>query len=174
MIEAKRLVNRSAVRSAFHERGARVPRGFMEDLDVAVMVILRRMEAGDLAPEIEISGVTHDNGIVKPETLKRIEEARQKLAAVSYLKESVLKEALRETLGQKRIEAAWVLCANAVIATKVGDAVGRSSARVPQASVPSSVLRAFLRSKESKTMTIDAFMRKCKDPGYLARWTANE
>lgn len=149
MSPGKKLVNRAAVREAFHRRGARTPRGFIEDLELAVQVVLRRAAAGDVEPAAEAQA-----------------------PADVYLKQTTIKEALREALGKDRIETAWVTHVNSVIFSKVAEAVGRSSARTPHATaVPSSVLRAFLRSPEAKAMSVESFLGKCKDAAFLARWT---
>lgn len=169
MSDAKKMINQAAVREAFHLRGARVPQGFIEDLEVAVMVILRRAAAGDMDPEPLEPAVAPPGLVPTPDRMRDFVE-KYTTAGCVYLKESLVKEALREALGKNRIETAWVAHVNAIICCKVSDAVGRRTSRSGPPPIPSSLLRLFMRSPEAKSMRIEAFLSKCKDPAFLDAW----
>lgn len=147
----KRLVNRAAVREAFHRQGARIPRGFLAEVEREVYVVLRRAAAGGIEPSPE------------PEPAEEL-----------YLKQSLLKEALREALGTRRVDTAWVGHLNAVVVSKVSGASVRSGAKAgagPRTpGVPGKILRAFLRSADSKTTSVSAFFRRWQDPGFRGEW----
>jgi hypothetical protein len=166
MADIAKVINRTAVREAFHARGARVPQGFLEDLEIAVMVVLRRASAGGIDP-----GPVMNPAEAPPGASDREKALREKFmtGGCVYLKESLLKEALREALGKDRIETAWVAHVSTLICLKVNDAVGRRASGSTPA-VPSSLLRFFMRSLEAKTMRVDAFLSKCKDPDFLGAW----
>lgn len=177
----KRLVNRAAVREAFHSQGARVPRGFLEDVEQTVYVLLRRAAAGEIEPrpdvELDVKDLNLEQLPLKRETLDRVEAGLKKFFGHGgYLKQSVLKEALREALGKHRVETAWVAHLNAVVSRKVSEASFRSGARAGSAprgtGVPGCVIRTFLRSAESRTMTLSGFFRRWQDAGFREEWTA--
>lgn len=152
MIGMKKLVNRAAVREAFHRQGARVPRGFMEEVEQAVYVLLRRAAAKEIEPG--------DDAAEAP--------------AETYLKESPLKEALREALGKSRVEAAWTARLNALITAKVTEASVRTGAKAGNGpailGVPGRVLRTFLRSPEAKRTTFSEFHRRWQDEEFRQEW----
>lgn len=178
MMTLKKVVNRAAVREAFRRQGARIPRGFLAEVEQAVYVVLRRAAAGEIepGPDVGVKGLNLDQLPLKRETLDRIEAGLGKFFGHGgYLKQSVLKEALREALGKHRVETAWVAHLNAVVSMKVSEASVRSGARAggaPGVGVPGRVLRAFLRSPEAKTITVAGFYRRWQDAAFREEWIA--
>jgi len=148
----KRLVNHAAVREAFHGQGARVPRGFLDEVEQTVYVLLRRAAAGEIDPHIAVDG------------------------PCGFLKQSLLKDALREAFGKPRVDTAWVAHMNAVVSSKISDASVRSGAKAgngPKAhGVPGRIVQAFLRSPESKSMTLSTFYRRWQDAAFRDEWIA--
>jgi len=127
----KKLVNRSAVKAAFHAKEARLPRGFIEALEHDLRVLLGRISDGtyEASPPSE-----EETGL--------------------YIKVSCMKDALRLALDKPRVPDLWVSDLNRKVAEKVSEALVRSVAQgrgVDAAiSVPGRVARAFIRSKEHK------------------------
>lgn len=152
MSALKRLVNRAAVREAFHAQGARVPRGFLDEVEQTVYVLLRRAAAGEIDPHIAVDG------------------------PCGFLKQSLLKDALRDAFGKPRVDTAWVAYVNTAVSSKISDASVRSGAKAgngPKAhGIPGRVVQAFLRSSESKSMTLSAFYRRWQDAAFRDEWTA--
>ena len=152
MVGQRHLVNRAAIREAFHAQDARLPRGFIEDVEQAVQVALRRMAAGEIEPY---------------ETDELGEEI--------YVKKSTLKDALRDALGKTRIETSWVAHLNTLVVHKVTEAVTKRVAQtggIPVSPMPSRVLRAFLRSEECRSglLSIAGFHRNYQQEEYREEW----
>lgn len=152
MLALKKVVNRAAVREAFRRQGTRVPPGFMDEVEQALYVLLRRAANEDLEPA-----------------------AAPDAGGEVFLKQSLLKEAMKDSLGQRRVDAALVARVNAAVVSKVSEASVRSGARAggvpPAVPVPSRVLRAFIRSEESRSLTFTQFFRRWQDPGFRRAWT---
>lgn len=182
MLALKRVVNRSAVRAAFHREGVRVPRGFMDELEQTVYVTLRRGAAGQIKPEISVDNVpvAQRDTPLKEETEKRIEAGREKYFrnGPGYLKESLVRQALREAFGKKRIETVWVAYLTAVIGSKVSETANRRGAKANGVSplsgipVPGRIVGAFLKTKEcrSRKMTLTDFFRNWQRLEFRQEW----
>lgn len=149
-MEPRKLVNQTAVRDAFHEQNVRLPRGFFDDLEQCVYAAFRKIADG----EVEVDEAPNE-------------------AEGQYVKRVCVKEALRSVLGKTRVESGWVTYLNGIVAEKVGRAVTSESASVaPSLTVPSPVIRALMRSKDSKAMTIEQFFRKWNNyPEFRDAWT---
>lgn len=126
MLAVQRLVNRSAVRQAFHGQDIRLPRNFFDDLDQSVYQTIRRISEG----EVEIEGSLDED----PDR--------------DFVKASVVKEAVRGALGKNRVASDWVAFLNGVVAKKVDEAIRQETASmVPAAiAVPSPILRHVLKT----------------------------
>lgn len=150
-VPMRKIVNRAAVRGAFRRHGARVPHGFMEELEQVVYRAIRG--AGSEEP-----------GPTSPPAVD---------AGVSYLKRSVFLKAVRQALGKRRVDGAIFERCHAAAAAKVEQTAFRKGGSVGiLRGLPSGALRAFLRSPESEKMTITAFFRRWQDEEFRAAWVA--
>lgn len=160
MLAVQRLVNRSAVRQAFHGQDIRLPRNFFEDLDQSVYATLRRISEGEV--EIEVKEEDQD-----PDR--------------DFVKTSVVKEAIRGALGKNRVASDWVAYLNGVIAAKVNEAIKQETASMIPAAVPvpSPVLRFVLRScrkdKDARfapegEFRVSRFFRLWQRPEFREEW----
>lgn len=149
-MQPRKLVNQTAVRDAFHDRNVRLPRGFFDDLEQCVYAAFRKIADG----EVDVDEQPNE-------------------AEGQYVRRVSVKEALRSVLGKTRVESGWVTYLNGIVAEKVGRAVTSESASVPMSlTVPSPIIRAFMKSKESQTMTLDQFFRKWNNyPEFRDGWT---
>jgi len=158
MFAVQRLVNRSAVRQAFHGHDIRLPRNFFDDLDQTVYGTLRRISEGD----VEV-------------------EANDEEPERDFVKESVVKEALRGALGKSRVESGWVAYLNGVVADKVADAIKEETAGLvrPAIPVPSRILHHVLRTSRKEKdprfaptgqFSVDRFFRLWQHPEFRQEW----
>jgi len=154
MTATRRLVNRSAVREAFHAQDERLPRGFFDELEQEVYTALRRIADGEVTPA---------------------EDAV--LGEAVYVKRASLKEALRGALGKTRVENSWVAHLNAIVAAKVGQAVTKKVAASgvfqTTAAVPGAVVRFLLTTQEHRSgvLPFQKFARRWLNPEFRAAWT---
>lgn len=149
LVGMKTLVNHAYVRRQFHEKGARVPRGFLNDLEDAVQVAIRH---------------ARDGKIVVDQDLKMEGDAHVKIAP--------LMDVLQIALDKKHVRA-WLVHINALVAAKVAETVLRRQARsaIPAAiGVPGRVMCGFLRSPESQKMTLSEFCKRWQDTAFREEW----
>lgn len=159
-MEARKLVKRSAVRRAFHERNTRLPRGFFDEVKQTIMSVLRKIGQGEIEPDGNVMG-------------ERV-----------YIRRVALKKTLRAILGKKRVDESLVAHVNNAVADKVEMAVERRVTATPDAlktfGVPSGVLRKFLRAKQvdpklmhGSLKSIEKFFRRWQNPTFRAEWSVS-
>lgn len=152
MTSLSRILNRSAVRAAFHGHGVRVPRGFLNLLEQELHGHVRRLASGELPPEPD-----------------------QAPPPGSFVKMAVCKQALRQATGRLRVGDEGCLRLNRLMASRIdrearGQAARRPAGRSP--AVPSRAARFFLRSPECREQgwTLERFWRAWGDPAARAGW----
>lgn len=144
----RRMLNGSAVRKAFHARGVRVPKGFLEELERDVFIAIRRWaDKGEL-------------GMNSAET------------AGSFVKVSSVKAEARSISGRLRVGGELIVALNGAVALRVSRVVEReSSTGSVYYSVPSRVMRAFLLSKEHASgLTCEQFFWRFQRPDVRQEW----